>query len=129
MKNNLGYPLVRDTFLVLWNSRCEVLLVLDLKDEFHLLRLSEDSKRHCGMLPYFQGASYSYQRMPMGFNIPSSIWQSYINAILGCLWSRKHCKAIIDYYIWSFVASDSIVLIGEVDRHFTSAPSIQCPIE
>ena len=41
-KNNLAYPLVRDTFLVLGNSKCEVLLVLDLKDAFHSLRLSED---------------------------------------------------------------------------------------
>ena len=32
-------------------------------------------------------------------------------------------------YIWSCVASYSIVLIGEVDRHFTPAPAIQCPIE
>ena len=32
-------------------------------------------------------------------------------------------------YIWSFVVSDSIVLIGEVGRHFTSAPAVQCPIE
>ena len=31
-KNNLAYPLVRDTFSVLGNSKCEVLLVLDLKD-------------------------------------------------------------------------------------------------
>ena len=44
-KNNLAYPLVRDTFLVLGNSKCEVLSVLDLKDAFHFLRLSEDSKR------------------------------------------------------------------------------------
>ena len=42
-KNNLAYPLVRDTFSVLGNSKCEVLLVLDLKDAFHSLRLSEDS--------------------------------------------------------------------------------------
>ena len=28
-KNNLAYPLVRDTFLVLGNSKCEVLSVLD----------------------------------------------------------------------------------------------------
>ena len=39
-KNNLAYPLVRDTFLVLGNSKCEVLSVLDLKDVFHSLRLS-----------------------------------------------------------------------------------------
>ena len=44
-KNNLAYPLVRDTFLVLGNSKCKVLSVLDLKDAFHLLRLSENLKR------------------------------------------------------------------------------------
>ena len=68
-KNNLAYPLVRDTFSVLGNSKCEVLSVLDLKDAFHLLRLSENSKRYCGILPYFGSASYLYQRMPMGLNI------------------------------------------------------------
>ena len=31
-KNNLAYPSVRDTFLVLGNFKCEVLSVLDLKD-------------------------------------------------------------------------------------------------
>ena len=39
VKNNLAYPLVRDTFSVLGSSKCEVLLVLDLKDPFHSLRL------------------------------------------------------------------------------------------
>ena len=34
--------------------------------------------------------------MPMGLNISPSIWQSYINAILDCLQSRKYCEAIID---------------------------------
>ena len=34
--------------------------------------------------------------MPMGLNISPSIWQSYINAILDCLETRKHCKAIMD---------------------------------
>ena len=34
--------------------------------------------------------------MPMGLNIFPSIWQSYINAILECLQSRKHCEAIMD---------------------------------
>ena len=93
-ENNLAYPLVRYTFLVLGNSKCEVLSVLDLKDAFHSLWLSQDSKRYCGILPYFGSASYLYQRMPMGLNTPPSIWQSYINTILGCLQSRKHCKVI-----------------------------------
>ena len=32
----------------------------------------------------------------MGLNVSPSIWQSHINAILECLQSRKHCKAIMD---------------------------------
>ena len=95
-KNNLAYPLVRDTFSVLGNSKCEVLSVLDLKDDFHSLRLSENSKKYCGRVPYFGSSSYLYQRMPMGLNISPSIWQSYINAILDCLQSKKYCKAIMD---------------------------------
>ena len=50
-KNNLAYPLVRDTFSTLGSSKCEVLSVLDLKDAFHSLRLSENSKKYCGILP------------------------------------------------------------------------------
>ena len=74
-KNNLAYPLVRDTFFVLGNSKCEVLSVLDLKDAFHSLRLSEQAKKFCSILPYFGSTSYIYQRMPMGLNISPSIWQ------------------------------------------------------
>ena len=44
-KNNLPYTLVRDTFSMLGNSKCEVLSVLDLKDAFHSLRLSENLKK------------------------------------------------------------------------------------
>ena len=95
-KNNLAYPLVRDTFSVLGNSKCKVLSVLDLKDAFHSLRLSENSKKYCGILPYFGSSSYLYQIMPMGLNISPSIWQSYINAILNCLQSKKFCEAIKD---------------------------------
>ena len=60
-KNNLAYPLLKDTFSVLGSSRCEVLLVLDLKDAFHSLRLSESSERYC-VLPYFSSASCLYQK-------------------------------------------------------------------
>ena len=95
-KNNLAYPLGRDTFLVLGNSKFEVPLVLDLKDAFHSLRLLEEAKKYCSILPYFGSASYIYQRMPMGLNISLSIWQSYINTILDCLETRKHCEVIID---------------------------------
>ena len=56
-KNNLAYPLVKDTFTMLGNSKCEVLSVLDLKDAFHSFRLSKKSKKYCGILLYFGSAS------------------------------------------------------------------------
>ena len=65
-KNNLTYPLVRDMFSMLGNSKCKVLSVLDLKDAFHSLRLLENSKKYCGILPYFSSTSYLYQKMPIG---------------------------------------------------------------
>ena len=88
-KNNLTHPLVRDMFSVLGGSKCDVLSVLDLKDDFHSLRLSENLKRYCGILLYFGSASYLYQRMPMGLYISPSIWQSYINVILNCVQSKN----------------------------------------
>ena len=55
-KNNLAYPLLKDTFTLLGGSKCKVLSVLDLKDAFHSLRLTESSKKYCGILPYFSSA-------------------------------------------------------------------------
>ena len=95
-KKNLAYPLVKDIFSVLGSSRYEVLLILDLKDAFHSLRLLENSKRFCGILPYFGSASYLYQRILIGLAVSPSIWESYINMILDCLQNRKYCKAIMD---------------------------------
>ena len=95
-RNNLAYPLLKDMFTLLGGSKCEVLSVLNLKDAFHSLRLTENSKKYCGILPYFGSASYLYQRMPIGLNISLVVWQLYINAILSCLSSRKYCEAIMD---------------------------------
>ena len=72
-KNNLAYPLLKDMFTLLGVSKCEVLSVLDLKDAFHSLRLTESSKKYCGILLYFGSASYLYQRMPMGLNISPAV--------------------------------------------------------
>ena len=36
-KNNLAYPLLKDTSTMLGSSKCEVMSVLDLKDAFHSL--------------------------------------------------------------------------------------------
>ena len=95
-KSYLAYPLLKDAYLVLGNSRWEVLSVSDFKDAFHSLRLTENSKRFCGISPYFGSTLYLYQRLPMGLNISPSIWQSYIDMILDCLQNRKYYKAIMD---------------------------------
>ena len=100
-KNNLAYPLLKDMFTFLGSSKCEVMSVLDLKEAVHSLRLTENSKKYCGILPYFGSTSYLYQRMYMGLNISPAVWQSYINAILNCLSSRKYCKAI-SFNLWMF---------------------------
>ena len=95
-KNNLAYPLSRDTFALLGSSKYEVMSVLDLKDAFHPLQLSERSQKYCGILPYFGSAPYLYQWVPMGLNVSPPIWQTYINDIFNSLQSRKYCGAIID---------------------------------
>ena len=95
-KNNLAYLLLRDTFVLLGRSKCEVMSVLDLKDAFHSLRLSQKSQKYCGILPYFGSVSYLYQRMPMGLYVSQQIWETYINTILNSLQSRKYCEEIMD---------------------------------
>ena len=44
-KDNLAYPLLKETFALLGSSQCEVMSVLDLKHDFHSLRLTENSKK------------------------------------------------------------------------------------
>ena len=61
-KNNLAYPLVRDTFSVLGNSKCEVLSVLNLKDAFHLLRLSEEAKKNIAVYYHTLEVHHTYIR-------------------------------------------------------------------
>ena len=100
-KKQPGISFIKDTFSVLGSSKCEVLSVLDLKDAFHSPRLSENSKKYCGILPYFGSASYLHQRMQMELNISPLIWQSYINVILNCLQSKKYCEAIKDLLLFT----------------------------
>ena len=108
-KNNLAYLLLKYTFMLLGGSKCKELSVLNLKDVFHSLRLTEISKKYCGILPYFGSTLYLYQRMPMKLNISPAGWQSYINAILICLSSRKYCEAIMD---------DLLLFMPNKQRHF-----------
>ena len=75
-KTSLAFLLLRDTFTMLESAACELLLLIDLKDVFHSLILTEESKKYCRVLPYFDSASYLYQRMLMGINMSPAIWKS-----------------------------------------------------
>ena len=57
-QKKLAYPLLKDTLSLVGSPKCEALLVLDLKDAFHSLRLCKHSKKYCGTLPYFASASH-----------------------------------------------------------------------
>ena len=45
----------------------------------------------------------------MGLNISPVVWHSYINAILSCLSSRKHCESIMD---------DLLLFMPDKQSHF-----------
>ena len=68
-KNNLAYPIVRNTFSVLGNSKCKVLSVLDLRHISFTKTFEKFKKILWYILPYFGSTSYIYQRMHMGLNI------------------------------------------------------------
>ena len=89
--------MLRDTFSLLGSSKCEVMSVLDLKDAFHSLQLSEKSQKYCGILPYFGSAFIFISEDAYGIKcFPTNMADMYINTILNSLQSRKYCEAIMD---------------------------------
>ena len=69
----------------------------------HSLKFSENSKIFYEILPYDGTVSYLYSRMPMTLHISPAICQSFINAILDSLKSRKWSEAITDdllLFLW-----------------------------
>ena len=75
-------PLVRDAIQILGASGCEILSLADLRDAYHTLRLSERSKKFCGITPYYGSDSYLYQRLGMGLSVSPAIWQNFIQKVL-----------------------------------------------
>ena len=75
-KANLAFPSIKDIFSLLGSTKYEALSVINLKETFHSLKLTDESKSYCGILLYFGSTSYLYQRMPMGINISPAIEKS-----------------------------------------------------
>ena len=90
-------PLVRDAIQILGASGCEILSLADLRDAYHTLRLSERSKKFCGITPYYGSDSYLYQRLGMGLSVSPAIWQNFIQKVLQEIPNhRKNHLAIMD---------------------------------
>ena len=90
-------PLVRDAIQIFGASGCEILSLADLRDAYHPLRLSERSKKFCGITPYYGSDSYLYQRLGMGLSVSPAIWQNFIQKVLQEIPDhRKNHLAIMD---------------------------------
>ena len=99
--------LVRDVIQTLGASDCEILSFADLRDAYHTLRLSERSKKFCGITPYYGSDSNLYQRLGMGLSVSPAIWQisdhrkNHLAIMDDCLvFSKKktHLKHLTDLF-------------------------------
>ena len=78
LRRNTSIPLMSDVLSILGNSECEVVSCVDIKDAYHSIRLTENSKEYCGILPYFGSPIYRYEVLPMGIACAPQIWMDYI---------------------------------------------------
>ena len=92
---NMSFPLVKECIQSIGASQCEVMSVIDLRDAYHTLRLS-NSQQYCGITPYYGSDTYLYQRLPMGLKVSPAIWQAFINKVLGPIPNRQRHIAIMD---------------------------------
>ena len=93
---NMSFPLVRECIQSIGASQCEVMSVIDLRDAYHMLRLTPNSQQYCGITPYYGSDTYLYQRLPMGLKVSPAIWQAFINKVLGPIPNRQRHIAIMD---------------------------------
>ena len=96
-------PLVRDAIQILGASGCEILSLADLRDAYHILRLSERSKKFCGITPYYGSDSYLYQRLGMVLSVSPAIWQNFIQKVLQEIpdHSKNHLAIMDDCLVFS----------------------------
>ena len=105
-------PLVRDAIQIIGASGCEVISLIDLRDAYHTLPLAEESKKYCGITPYYGSSTYIYQRLGMGLSVSPAIWQNFIQTVLEEIPSyRKHYLAIMDDIMIHSKTSDHMTLI------------------
>ena len=114
-RRNTATPLLRDIFSILGHLRCKVLSCVDIKDAFHSIKLTEQSKEFCGILPYFGSAHYRYEVLPMGLTVSLAAWSTYVALLLESLNGNKS----------SFIAiMDDLLIHSVMDQHMDLIESL-----
>ena len=70
-----------DVLSILGNSECEVVSCVDIKDAYHSIALTEESKEYCEILSYFGSPTCRYGALPMGIACAPQMWMDYITLI------------------------------------------------
>ena len=95
-KNNLAYPLVRDTFLVLGNSKCEVLFGIRFKRHISFIATFRRSKEVLQYSTLFWECFIYLSKDAYGIKYIPLYLAIIYKCNLDCLETRKHCEAIMD---------------------------------
>ena len=111
LRRNTSIPLMSDVLNILGNSKCEVLSCLDLKDAYHSIPLTPESKEYCGILPYFGSSIYRYEVLPMGIACAPQIWMDYITLILDGMEHKQKYIAIMDDLLIHSLKKDHWLLL------------------
>ena len=96
VKKNTTTPLLRDVLTTLGGATVEILSCIDFKDAYHSLRLDDESKEYCGIVPYFGAPCYRFERVPMGLSISPAMWMEYLTILLEHIDSKENFIAIMD---------------------------------
>ena len=99
-------PTLEDVKNVISNAKPVIYSVFDIKEAYHTLRLSEDSKQYSAFTSS-SGDTYMYKRLPFGHITSSYYWCTYLNKILR-KFLYKFCIAYMD---------DIIVYSSSIEEH------------
>jgi len=89
-------PLIKDAIQTLGAVQAEVASIIDLRDAFHTLKLSERSQMYVGITPYMGSPTYIYQRLPMGLSVSPSVFMYFITKVMDQLEDKRVFLAIMD---------------------------------
>ena len=93
---NHAFPIIRDCLEAIGASKCEVMSVLALRDNYHTLPLAEESQKYCSLTPYYGSPTYVYLRMGMGMSCSPALWQQFVHIIWEQLPNKERYKIIMD---------------------------------